>query len=662
MNNVNKNKSKKSEKLSSIKIANIRFNDGFWNQRIQLVQNKVIPYQWKALNDQIPDVKKSHAIENFRIAAGIVDSKFYGKVFQDSDLAKWLEAVSYILEYKKNPELENIADEVIDLIVNAQQSDGYLNTYFTVVKPGKRWTNVRDCHELYCAGHMIEAAVAYYQATGKKKLLGVICKLADHIDSIFGPEEGKKRGYPGHSEIELALVKLFKVTKNEKYLKLSKFFIDERGQQPHFFDIEAVERGESEKKHYVFNLFDYSYNQSHVPVREQSVAVGHAVRAMYLYCGMTDIAIETSDEELRDACKRLWENVTKRQMYVTGGIGSSAYGEAFTFDYDLPNDTAYTETCAAIGLVFWAHRMLHLEINAKYADIMERTLYNGVLSGISLDGKKYFYVNPLEVWPESCDKRYDKKHIETTRQQWFGCACCPPNIARLIDSIGKYVYSKGNNEVYLHLYTDSIAEFKLLDQKVIITQNTNYPWNEEVNISINCEKPVEFTFGIRIPGWCKNAVLSVNGKALDLSTALEKGYAKIDRVWNNDDRVKLFLSMPVERIDANPELRNNSGKIAIQRGPVIYCLEEVDNGTNLPDIILPAGSELNAEYDKKLLGGVVTITGDALKTDLTLWKGDLYKPIDIEYNTEKIKIKAVPYYTWSNRKPGEMLVWIRERC
>jgi len=656
MNNVKKNKSKKSEKLSSINIANIRFNNGFWNQRIQQVQNEVIPYQWKALNDQIPDVKKSHAIENFRIASGIVDSKFYGKVFQDSDVAKWLEAVSYSLEYKKNLELENIADEVIDLIVKAQQSDGYLNTYFTVVKPGKKWTNVRDCHELYCAGHMIEAAVAYYHATRKRKLLDVICKLADHIDSIFGPEEGKKKGYPGHPEIELALVKLFKVTKNEKYLKLSKFFIDERGQQPHFFDIEAAEKSEN------FNLFDYSYNQSHLSVRKQSNTVGHAVRAMYLYCGITDIAIETSDEELRDKCKRLWENVTKQQMYVTGGIGSSAHNEAFTFDYDLPNDTAYAETCAAIGLVFWAHRMLHLEINGKYADIMERALYNGVLSGISLDGKKYFYVNPLEVWPESCDKRYDKKHIVTTRQQWFGCACCPPNIARLIASIGKYVYSKGNNEVYLHLYTDSIAEFNLLDQKVTITQNTNYPWDEEVNISINCERPIEFTFGIRIPGWCQNAVLSINGKVLDLDTILEQGYVKIDRLWNDDDRVKLFLSMPVERMHANPKLRNNSGKIAIQRGSVIYCLEEVDNGTNLPNIVLPAGSELNAEYDKKLLGGVVTITGDALKTDMTLWKEDLYKPIDIEYNTEKIKIKAVPYYAWNNRKPGEMLVWIREGC
>jgi len=658
MNNVNKNKSKKSEKLSSINIANIRFNDGFWNQIIQQVQDEAIPYQWKALNDRIPDVEKSHAIENFHIAAGIVDSKFYGRVFQDSDVAKWLEAVSYSLAYKKNPELEKIADEVIDLIARAQQSDGYLNTYFTIANPGKRWTNVRDCHELYCAGHMIEAAVAYYQATGKRKLLDVICKLADHIDSIFGPKEGKKRGYPGHSEIELALVKLFKVSKNKKYLKLSKFFIDERGQQPHFFDIEAEERGESEKK--VFNLFDYSYNQSHIPVREQTIAVGHAVRAMYLYCGMTDIAIETSDDKLRDKCKRLWENVTKRQMYITGGIGSSAYNEAFTFDYDLPNDTSYTETCAAIGLVFWAHRMLHLEINGKYADVMERALYNGVLSGISLDGEKYFYVNPLEIWPESCDKRYDKKHIRTIRQQWFGCACCPPNIARLIASIGKYVYSKSDNEVYLHLYTDSIAEFTLLDRKVTITQYTNYPWEEEVNISINCERPIEFTFGIRIPGWCQNAVLSVNGKVMDLDTMLEQGYVKINRVWSDDDRVKLFLPMPLERIHANPKLRNNSGKIAIQRGPVIYCLEEVDNGTNLPDIVLPARFELNAEYDEKLLGGVVIITGDALKTDMTLWKEDLYKPT--EYNTKKIRIKAVPYYTWSNRKRGEMLVWIREGC
>lgn len=645
----------------NLKPFQLKFNNGFWAEKLMLVRSEVIPYQWKALNDQIPDAEPSHAIENFRIAAGEVKSEFAGRIFQDSDVAKWLEAASYSLAYSRDPELEKITDELINLIEKAQQADGYLNTFFTVERPNERWTNLRDCHEMYCAGHMIEAAVAYYKATGKRKLLNVACRLADHIDSKFGPEEGKLRGYPGHQEIELALVKLYRVTGESKYLNLSKFFINERGKKPYYFDLEAKKRGKDREENYG-NIFDYKYSQSHLPVREQSVAVGHAVRAMYFYSGVTDIAIETGDEELKNVVKRLWENVTRRQMYITGGVGAESHGEAFSFDYDLPNDRAYTETCAAIGLVFWAQRMLHLELDGKYADIMEKALYNGVLSGISLDGQKYFYVNPLEVWPEACENRYDLKHVESERQQWFGCACCPPNIARLIASVGKYVYSKGDNEVYLHLYTDSIAEFNLLDQKVTITQNTNYPWDEEVNISINCEKPVEFTFGIRIPGWCKNAVLSVNGKALDLNTALEKGYAKIDRVWNNDDRVKLFLPMPVERIDANPELRNNSGKIAIQRGPVIYCLEEVDNGTNLPDIILPARSELNAEYDKKLLGGVVTITGDALKTDITLWKEDLYKPVDIECNKKEIKIKAVPYYAWNNRKPGEMSVWIREGC
>lgn len=640
-----------------LKPFQLKFNNGFWAEKLMLVRSEVIPYQWKALNDQIPDAEPSHAIENFRIAAGEVKSEFAGRIFQDSDVAKWLEAASYSLAYSRDPELEKITDELIDLIEKAQQADGYLNTFFTVERPNERWTNLRDCHEMYCAGHMIEAAVAYYKATGKRKLLNVACRLADHIDSKFGPEEGKLRGYPGHPEIELALVKLYRVTGESKYLNLSKFFINERGKEPHYFDLEAKKRGKDREENYG-NIFDYKHRQSHLPVREQSVAVGHAVRAMYFYSGVTDIVIETGDEELKNVVKRLWENVTRRQMYITGGVGAESHGEAFSFDYDLPNDRAYTETCAAIGLVFWAQRMLHLELDGKYADIMEKALYNGVLSGISLDGQKYFYVNPLEVWPEACENRYDLKHVESERQQWFGCACCPPNIARLIASIGRYVYSNRENEVYLHLYADSTAKFWLSDQEIKITQKTNYPWDKDVKIIVSTDKPARFTLGLRLPGWCRKPYISINGNVLNLEEVSKRGYALIEREWKEGDVVHMVLPMPVEKIAANPKVKENSGKIAILRGPVVYCLEEVDNGPNLQDIVLPLDSELNAEFAEDLLGGIEIVKGEALRTVKDSWGGELYKVA--KPDMKKVNIKAVPYFAWANRNPGEMLVWIRQ--
>lgn len=653
MNNCSHIKNGSNEELN---LSNIHFNKGFWADRINLIKEHAIPYQWKVLNDQVADADPSHAIENFRIASGEIEGEFYGRVFQDSDVAKWLEAVSYILEYQANPELEKKADEVIDIIAKAQQKDGYLNTYFSVAKPDERWTNVRDRHELYCAGHMIEAGVAYFQATGKRKLLDVVCRMTDYIDTVFGPEEGKIHGYPGHQEIELALVRLYKVTNNKKYLNLCKYFIEERGQQPHFFDLEAEKRGEKEKKHY-HTLFDYSYSQSHIPVKDLTVATGHAVRAMYFYSGIADLALEKEDEELKKVCKKLWSNVIKKQMYITGGIGSSDFGEAFSFDYDLPNDTAYTETCAAIGLVFWAQRMLKLELDSQYIDIMEKALYNGVLSGISLDGQKYFYVNPLEVWPKACDNRYDLKHIETERQHWFGCACCPPNITRLIASIGKYVYSYSNNNLLINLYTDSTADFRFSSQKVKIIQNTDYPWNKDVEICLSTKKPVRFTIGLRLPGWCRNPEININGNKINLEDITKRGFAFIDREWQEGDIINLSLPMPIEKIIAHPEVRKDAGKLALQRGPLVYCLEEEDNGNILQDIVLPVDANLEAEYVNDLLEGVVVIKGEAMRTKKTDWDEELYKPFN--ENLEKTEIKAVPYYAWANRDCGEMLVWIR---
>jgi len=639
--------------IKSVKL----YKNGFWGRRVEQVREEIVPYQWRALNDKVPGAPPSHAMENFRIAAGLAKGEFYGFVFQDSDVYKWLEAVSYCLMSQPDLELERLADEVIDIIVKAQHPDGYLNTYFTIKEPKKRWTNLRDNHEMYCAGHLIEAAVAYYQATGKRKLLDAACRLADHIDSLFGPESNKWKGYRGHPEVELALVKLFKTTGDHHYLELSQFFIDQWGRNT---DIYTGEEARRLVPWFLPTQFPKppSWWQAHRPVREQCKAVGHAVMAMYLYSAMADLALETGDETLFAACERLWENVTKRRMYITGGVGSDVEGEAFTFDYDLPNDRAYAETCASIGLVLWAHRMLRLDADRKYADVMERALYNGVLSGISLDGTKYFYTNPLEVWPEACRNRHDLRHIVTERQPWFDCACCPPNIARLLASIPQYVYSQDEDAVYVHLFAASEATVELPGGRVTLIQETDYPWEEEVALRVRPEEPFEFTLAVRIPGWCRDPRLRINGDDVDLASLMEKGYARIRRKWHGGDRVELLLPMPIERVHAHPEVRAAAGKVAIMRGPIVYCLEEIDNGPNLAQIVLPRDTELAVAGKDPDLGGAVTLRGVAFRIEGTAWGDALYAPAECE--RKETPITAVPYYAWCNRKPGEMAVWIRE--
>ena len=644
-------------KAKPISLTAVNLKDKLWKNRFRLVKDEVIPYQWAALNDRIPGVPPSHAIENFRIAAGESEGEFFGRIFQDSDVAKWLEAVSYVLATEPNSKLEQIADDVIDLIAKAQQEDGYLNTYFTAAEPDKRWANLRDWHELYCAGHMMEAAVAYFEATGKRKLLEVMCRFADYIADIFGPEPEKMQGYPGHPEIELALVRLYHATGQERYLQLSKYFVDQRGQQPHWYELEAAKREDS--RQYLRDLGP-AYSQAHLPIRQQETAEGHAVRALYLFSGVTDVAVETDDHALLEVCRKLWENVTQHRMYITGAVGSDHYGERFSFDYDLPNDRAYTETCASIALVFWAHRMLHTELDAKYADIMERALYNGVLSGISLDGKSFFYVNPLEVWPEACAVRDDLRHVKTVRQGWFSCACCPPNVARLVASIGQYIYSQASDAAYVHLYVTSEGELELDGAKVKLIQETDYPWQEIVDLTVQPDKVSEFTLALRIPGWCQGALVSVNGESIDLAPLTQKGYAYIRRRWQPGDRIQLTLPMPIQRIRATPQVRENAGRVALQRGPIVYCLEEVDNGPNLSDIILPWEAKLTCVWKPELLSGVMTVQGKALRVDGAEWENCLYHAASAPLKTEEIDLTAIPYSTWCNREPGEMLVWIRE--
>ncbi|MZQ84578.1 glycoside hydrolase family 127 protein [Paenibacillus sp. 5J-6] len=648
-----------------LSLNQVQINDDFWNHYVSLVRNTVIPYQWEALNDRVPDAEPSHAIHNFRIAAGLETGEYHGWVFQDSDLAKWLEAVAYSLQQYPDATLEQTADETIDLIVQAQQSDGYLNTYYTIKEPGKRWTNLYECHELYCAGHMIEAAVAYFEATGKRKLLDAMCRFADHIQDVFGPQEGKLRGYDGHQEIELALVKLYKVTKQEKYLQLACYFIDERGQRPDFFEEEWERRGKTS----IYRAgqtpspsLSSIYNQSHLPVREQDTAIGHSVRAVYMYTAMADLARLTGDEKLLTACKKLWANMTQKQMYITGGIGSTHHGEAFSFDYDLPNDTVYAETCASIGLVFFAQRMLRIETRSEYADVIERALYNIIIGSMSQDGKRFFYVNPLEVWPQASASNPGKYHVKAERQKWFGCACCPPNLARILSSLGEYIYTTEAGRINCHLFIGSESTITLDDAvQVGLKQVCSLPWKGEASLELSLAQPRSFTLALRVPYWCDGQPqLLINGEKEDAYT-IENGYAIIERIWTDGDTVTWLLPMEAHLIQASPLIRSNAGKAAIQRGPLVYCVEQVDNGTPLASLSLQSSTKLKVEADADVLGGTVRIEAEGFR-DATAEAWASAEPYRRWAPTaEPVALQAVPYFQWGNRGVGEMAVWIRVR-
>ncbi|SDD56965.1 hypothetical protein SAMN02799630_03879 [Paenibacillus sp. UNCCL117] len=641
----------------------VRITDNFWTPYLSLISDTVIPYQWKALNDEIPDAAPSYAIRNLRIAAGLEEGEFGGMVFQDSDPAKWLEAVAYSLAAHPDPRLEQLADGLIDLIVQAQQPDGYLNTYFTIAVPDGRWTNLHECHELYCAGHMIEAAVAYYESTGKRKLLDAMCRFADYIDTVFGNEPGKLQGYDGHQEIELALVKLYKATGEERYRRLSQYFIDQRGQAPHYFMEEWLRRGKTSYwRPGAASAPDPAYMQSHLPVREQNVAVGHAVRAVYMYAAMADLALLNQDESLAEACRRLWANLTGKQMYVTGGIGSTHHGEAFTFDYDLPNDTVYAETCASIGLIFFARRMLELEQKSDYADVMERALYNLVLGSMSLDGTRYFYVNPLEVWPEACKKDPGKHHVKPERQKWFGCSCCPPNVARLLASLGQYIYSVHGSKLFAHLYIGCEAEFTVEQETVGIRQQSALPWTGEVSFQLRLAKPKRMTLALRVPAWCSGeAALKINGEIYpDSLLQVVNGYTEIDRLWADNDLIEWTIPVSARFLEGHPSIRALAGQAAIERGPLVYCLEEADNGAPLASLVLSAGSGLREAFEPNLFGGVYVIEGEAWKDDEATWQEtQLYRRLRLE--SRPATFRAVPYFLWGNRGLGEMTVWARVR-
>lgn len=642
------------EKLTLVQLNRTKIRDSYWDRYIDLVKSTIIPYQWNILNDKIPGAQTSHGLMNFKIAAKRETGEFYGVVFQDTDVAKWLEAVALSLASHTDKDLENTADEVIDLIEAAQQPDGYINTYFTIKEPEKRWSNLEEGHELYTAGHLMEAAVAYYNATGKRKFLDCICKFADLICTVFS-NENNKDGYPGHQEVEIGLVKLYEVTGNRTYLAQAKEFLERRGREPNYF-LEEEKRPDYKRIFPEFENYLPLYSQSHKPVREQDTAEGHAVRAVYMYCAMADVAYEYQDKELLQVCENLWNDISYKKMYITGSIGSSGLLERFTTGYDLPNNRNYSETCASIGLALFGRRMAQITRDAKYMEVVERALYNTLLSGVAMDGQSFFYVNPLEVWPDNCMPRTSMEHVKPVRQKWFGVACCPPNIARTLASIGEYIYFYDKSSIWINLFISSETVVEIEGHPVHLSQKTAFPNDGKIAITIENEDEAEFELAIRIPEYVKEYGLILDGKAI--YPEVQKGYAKVMISGKNPSLVYKFALVP-RILRANPLVKEDVGKVAIMKGPVVYCLEEVDNGKNLPAIFLDPEQELQESYEENLLGGTTVIRTAGKKVMTDGWhSNELYKESDL--TMESIPLMFVPYPYWGNRQTGEMLVWVKE--
>lgn len=616
-------------RLRPLPLTGVRLSDGFWEPRRRTNREETLPAQYRHLEE-------TGRLDNFRKASGKMKGRFEGIYFNDSDVYKWLEAAAWSLATDPDPTLTKMVDAAITEVEDAQEPDGYLDTYFTLERPHERWTDF-DLHEMYCAGHLFQAAVAHFHATGSTHLLDVAVRFADHICDTFGPEaEGKKVAVCGHEEIEMALVELFRVTGDRRYLLQAGFFVDARGHGL---------LGRPYGRH------DPSYSQDHRPVREQEDVVGHAVRALYLYSGVADVYAETGEAALLGALRGLWANMTTRRMYVSGGLGSRYEGEAFGEDFELPNGRAYAETCAAIASVMWNWRMLMLEGDARYADLIEHTLYNAVLPGVSLDGGHYFYENPLEN---------DGTH---RRQPWFGCACCPPNVARLLASIPGYFYGVSEDAVWVHHYAEGSAEVGLDgDLTVRIIQHTNYPWDGDVEIQVEGEG--EFALMIRVPSWCEeDASIEVNGDAF--AGRISPGsYVEVRRPWQPGDTVRLRLPMPVRRVEAHPHVAEDAGRVALMRGPILYCVEGADNpGLDPRDLVLPDKAVFSEKYRSDLLGGVVALSGEAgLSPPDEEWEGHLYRtarPGRRAAPSGTAALTAVPYHAWANREPGFVRVWLR---
>lgn len=668
-----------------LQLEQIELQSRFWQDRQRVIKEQMIPYQWDIINDlksveiattntggdsEGQDTDKSYVVENFLIAAGKKQGKRGGMVFQDSDAYKWLEAVAYALEVQPDAELQAKADQLVGIIAAAQESDGYLNTYFQVNEPDRKYQSLYMSHELYCAGHFIEAAVAYHLSTHNALVLEVAEKLADNIDAHFGPEEHKIHGGDGHEEIELALLRLYELTGEKRYLELSKYFLLTRGKDPDFFEAQKRRDVSLGRKSLIpgldimYSEFSPSYFQNDLPLAEQPDAKGHAVRVVYLSAALALGAALSGDSTLRKAADNYWKSIVERRMYLTGAIGSTCHGEAFTADYDLPNDSMYGETCASVGLTFFAHNMLRLESKGIYADVMEQALYNTVLAGMSLDGKGYFYVNPLEAKPQYSKQNPALRHVLTRRAGWFACACCPPNLARMVMSLGHYLYHVSDNTVYADLYAESKAQFKVGEGLLTLEQTTDYPWDGKIVFKVGLQNTTEkVKLAWRMPAWCKAFGIQQQGKDISKHIHVKDDYFYFDSPVKDGDCFELDLNMEAQLVEANPLIAATYGKQAVVRGPIVYCAESCDNGENLQCLHLGTRDELQGHFAEDLLDGVYVIEGSGYRRTLDFAQGSLYRNITERtrdrYQAQKLKL--IPYYAWCNREEGEMRVWLNPK-
>ncbi len=608
-------------RLRPLSLDAVTIDDTFWAPRRRVNHAVTLPEQYAQL-------EQTGRLHNLRRAAGQEQGAFEGRFFNDSDVYKWLEAAAWVLATERDERLQAQVDDLIALIAAAQDADGYLDTYFTFARVPERWTDLAVMHELYCAGHLIQAAVAHHRALGCRDLLDVAVRLADHIVATFNPMG--RQGADGHPEIEMALVELSRDTGDERYRHQAQFFVDQRGQHPP-------------------TISGKEYHQDHAPVRAQHEVVGHAVRALYLYAGMTDLYAETGEQALWETLDTLWRNLQGRKIYITGGAGARHEGEAFGDDYELPNRRAYAETCAAIAHVMWAWRLLLVTGEACYGDALETALYNGVLSGISLDGETYFYENPL------ADRGNHR------RQPWFGTACCPPNVARLLASLPGYVYTTSDKGLWVHLYATGTATAALTDVGVVtLRQQTNYPWDGEITLTIDPPDVALFSLFLRVPKWAEGASVTVNDEVI--GAPVRPGhYMEIRRQWAQGDVVRLTLPLAVRLLSSHPYVINNRDRVALVRGPLVYCVEAADHpGVDPWDLVLSTDAAWRVAREPDLLGGIMVLrTEDARARVDDGWEGQLYRSFDTpSAATTRVPLTAIPYYVWANRDAGPMQVWL----
>jgi len=630
---------------------------GFWQERQRLNFNSSIPAVMKTFEDTGRIRALTQDLKN--------DEEHH--IFWESDLAKWLEAVFVSLQKNPDNELNKYAENLTEKIISNQEENGYLNSYFTFFEPENKFQNLKVRHELYCAGHLMEAALEHLKLNGTSRFYDAMERCMDHIGSTFGIEPGKKRGYPGHQEIELALLKAYEQTGKQKFLDLADYFLSERGSKPHYYDEEERQLKLKEKEldlsDYPSEIRDfismlnsgedknYNYLQAHDLPVNQKTAEGHSVRALYMYTAMADLARIKKDPRMLQACKSLWRNIVDRRIYVHGGVGSSHIGERFTFDYDLPNDFAYAETCASIALMFFAERLSRIERNSEYTDIIEKVLYNTILASTSANGKGFFYDNYLECIPEFLVFHQRRHGI---RDEYHTCSCCPPNITRLIADLGRYIYSSCSEGINVHQYISSESSFKIDGDSVHLKQHSGFPWKGSSNLTLNKVSGKEFSLFIRVPEWDQNMKVEINGN--NVSFKKIKGYAQIKRTWKESDEVSLSFDLKPRVVRSLSKVRYNVQRACVFRGPLLYCMESIDNGPYLNQILMNQDQKLEA-VDDELFEGCISLSGDMIRlndsTDV------LYSSSKPEFR--KTKVKLIPYFLWANRGENEMLVWINEK-